>query len=138
MAGPLAGLKVVDLTNTLMGPFATQVLADMGAAVTKVEPPEGDPIRGLGPGRHPQMGAIFLQTNRGKRSAVLDLKQPEGRDALLRIAADADILVYNMRPKVMERLGLSYEAVAAVSPRIIYAGAVRVRAGRSQCRAPGL
>lgn len=122
MAGALSGLKVVDLTNTLMGPFATQLLADMGAEVVKVEPPEGDPVRGLGPSRNPGMGAIFLQTNRGKRSIVLDLKTEAGRDALLRIAAGSDLFVYNMRPAVMERLCLSYADVAAAAPGIVYAG----------------
>lgn len=122
MSGALTGLKVVDLTNTLMGPFATQILGDMGADVVKVEPPEGDPVRGLGPTRNPGMGAIFLQTNRGKRSIVLDLKTDEGRTALLRITAGAQVLVYNMRPQVMERLRLSYADVATVAPTIIYAG----------------
>ena len=122
MAGPLHGLRVLDLTNTLMGPYATQTLADMGADVVKVESPGGDPVRGLGPFRNPGMGAIFLQVNRGKRSLVLDLKQEAGRDALLTLAARADLLVYNMRPQVMARLGIGYEAVAAVKPDIVYAG----------------
>ncbi|KMO19916.1 CaiB/BaiF CoA transferase family protein [Methylobacterium platani] len=122
MAGALAGLRVLDLTNTLMGPYATQLLADMGADVIKVEPPGGDPVRGLGPFRNPGMGAIFLQVNRGKRSLVLDLKQEAGRDALLRLATTADLLVYNMRPKVMERLGLGYADLSAVRPDIVYAG----------------
>jgi crotonobetainyl-CoA:carnitine CoA-transferase CaiB-like acyl-CoA transferase len=122
MAGALDGLRVLDLTNTLMGPYATQVLADMGADVVKIEPPTGDPVRGLGPFRNPGMGAIFLQVNRGKRSAVLDLKQEAGRTTLLRLAATADLLVYNMRPQAMERLGLGYAAVSAVRPDIVYAG----------------
>jgi crotonobetainyl-CoA:carnitine CoA-transferase CaiB-like acyl-CoA transferase len=122
MAGPLAGLRVLDLTNTLMGPYATQILADMGADVVKVEAPGGDPVRGLGPFRNPGMGAIFLQVNRGKRSLVLDLKQEAGRDTLLTLAQRADLLVYNMRPQVMARLGIGYEAVAAVKPDIVYAG----------------
>ncbi|GGC61386.1 CaiB/BaiF CoA transferase family protein [Chelatococcus reniformis] len=122
MAGALSGLKVVDLTNTLMGPYATQMLADMGADVIKVEPPDGDTVRGLGPARHAGMGAIFLQANRGKRSVVLDLKAREGRDALLRIAAGCDLFVYNLRPKVMDRLGLSYDAIKAANPGIVYAG----------------
>ncbi|MBE7202148.1 MAG: CoA transferase [Parafilimonas terrae] len=122
MAGPLHGLRVLDLTNTLMGPYATQTLADMGAEVVKVESPGGDPVRGLGPFRNPGMGAIFLQVNRGKRSLVLDLKQAAGRDALLTLAARADLLVYNMRPQVMARLGIGYDAIAAVKPDIVYAG----------------
>jgi crotonobetainyl-CoA:carnitine CoA-transferase CaiB-like acyl-CoA transferase len=122
MSGALNGLKVVDLTNTLMGPYATQMLADMGADVVKVEPPQGDTVRGLGPARHAGMGAIFLQANRGKRSIVLDLKAEVGRQALLRIAAGCDLFVYNLRPKAMERLRLAYADVAGVNPRVVYAG----------------
>ena len=122
MAGPLYGLRVLDLTNTLMGPYATQILADMGAEVVKVESPGGDPVRGLGPCRNPGMGAIFLQVNRGKRSLMLDLKNEAGRDALLKLAARSDLLVYNMRPQVMTRLGIGYDAIAAVKPDIVYAG----------------
>ncbi|MEO3472640.1 CoA transferase [Roseomonas sp. CAU 1739] len=121
-AGPLAGIRVLDLTTTLMGPYATQTLADMGAAVVKVEPPEGDIVRHIGPSRHAGMGPIFLNTNRGKQSLVLDLKKPEGRDAALRLAAQSDVLVYSLRPHTMDKLGLGYDAVARVNPRIIYAG----------------
>ena len=122
MGAPLSGLRVVDLTNTLMGPYATQMLADLGADVIKVEPPTGDPVRGIGPARHSGMGAIFLQANRGKRSIVLDLKQPDGIAALLRIAAQCDLFVYNLRPAAMERLGLSHARLAALNPSIVYAG----------------
>ena len=119
---PLQGIKVVDLSNVLMAPHATQILGDLGADVIKVEAPEGDPLRGIGPFRNPGMGAIFLHANRSKRSIVLDLKQPAGREAVMRLLADADLMVYNLRPRVMQRLGLSYDDVARVNPRIVYAG----------------
>jgi crotonobetainyl-CoA:carnitine CoA-transferase CaiB-like acyl-CoA transferase len=121
---PLEGLRVIDLTTVLMGPFATQTLGDMGADVIKVEAPGGDNVRAIGPSRNPGMGPIFLNVNRSKRSIVLDLKQPAGREALLRLCKDADILVYNIRPQAMARLGLAYEALSEVNPRLIYAGMV--------------
>ncbi|WP_454873500.1 CaiB/BaiF CoA transferase family protein [Paraburkholderia xenovorans] len=120
--GPLRGLRIVDLTTVLMGPYGTQILGDMGADVIKVEGPDGDLVRLIGPARHAGMGALFINTNRSKRSLAIDLKQEEGRSALLRLAAGADVFVYNVRPQAMMRLGLSYEALAAVNPRIIYAG----------------
>ena len=120
----LRGIRVLDLTSYLLGPFATQTLGDMGADVIKIEPREGDVVRGIGPMPRPGMGGIFQQTNRNKRSIVLDLKQPAGRDALLRLAERADVFIYNVRPLAMARLGLSYEAVCAVNPSIIYVGAV--------------
>lgn len=120
--GPLAGLRIIDMSSVLMGPYATQMLGDFGADVIKVEAPDGDLVRQIGPGRHEDMGPLFLNANRSKRSITLDLKRTECRDALLRLCKGADVLVYNVRPKAMERLGLSYEAVSAANPRIIYAG----------------
>ena len=120
--GPLEGIKVIDMTSVLMGPFATQTLGDYGADVIKVETPDGDVTRQIGPTRHPGMGPVFLNTNRSKRSICLDLKKPAGRDAVLRLIATADVLVYNVRPQAMARLQLGYDVVSKVNPRLIYAG----------------
>jgi crotonobetainyl-CoA:carnitine CoA-transferase CaiB-like acyl-CoA transferase len=122
MSGPLHGVRVLDLTTVVMGPYATQILGDFGADVVKVEPPEGDVMRYAWPFRHPGMGTIYMGVNRNKRSVVLDLKKEAARDACLALAAKADVLVYNIRPQAMARLRLSYEDVTKVNPRIIYAG----------------
>jgi crotonobetainyl-CoA:carnitine CoA-transferase CaiB-like acyl-CoA transferase len=124
MSGPLAGIRVVDLTSVLMGPYATQILGDYGADIIKIEAPAGDVMRDVGPMRNPRMGPIFLNTNRNKRSIVLDLKQPAAREAVLRLARNADVFVYNVRPQAMSRLGLGHADVAAANPGIIYAGLV--------------
>jgi crotonobetainyl-CoA:carnitine CoA-transferase CaiB-like acyl-CoA transferase len=122
MAGPLEGLRVIDMTGVLLGPYATTLLGDMGADVVNVEAPEGDTTRRIGPARHAGMSSLFIQLNRSKRSLVLDLKQPNGRAALLRLCESADVLVFNLRPHTMKRLGLTYEQVSAVNPRIVYCG----------------
>jgi len=122
MPGPLSGVRILDLTTVVMGPFATQILAELGADVIKVEPHEGDNMRDVGPMRSRAMGHLYLHLNRGKRCLVLDLKKPEGRAALLRLVPKIDVLVYNVRPQAMARLGLSYDEVRAVNPKIIYVG----------------
>jgi crotonobetainyl-CoA:carnitine CoA-transferase CaiB-like acyl-CoA transferase len=120
--GPLQGIKVIDMTTVLMGPYATQMLGDYGADVIKIETLDGDVTRQIGPTRHPGMGPVFLNTNRSKRSLSLDLKKPAGRDAVLRLIASADVLVYNVRPQAMARLQLGYDVVSRINPRLIYAG----------------
>jgi crotonobetainyl-CoA:carnitine CoA-transferase CaiB-like acyl-CoA transferase len=125
VGGPLQGFRIIDLTNIGMGPYATQTMGDLGADVIKVEgPPKGDVMRDTAPGRNPGMASLFFQLNRSKRSLVLDLKQPDGRAALLRLVHDADVLIFNVRPKAMARLGLGYEEVAVANPRIIYCALV--------------
>jgi crotonobetainyl-CoA:carnitine CoA-transferase CaiB-like acyl-CoA transferase len=124
-AGALAGFRIIDLTQALAGPYCTQLLADHGADVIKVEQPTGDFARGNGP--HPKddtlhnYGGIFQNCNRNKRSIVLDLKSPAGKETLLKLVDTADALVENFRVGVMERLGLSYETLAARNPKLVYA-----------------
>lgn len=111
------------MTTVFMGPHCTQILAEYGADVIKLEAPEGDIVRKITPARNDGMGALFLLANRGKRSIALDLKNPAGLSAALKLAAKSDVLIYNIRPQAMARLGLSYADVAAVNPQIIYVGA---------------
>ncbi len=122
-AGALDGVRIIDMTTVTMGPTATQMLGDMGADVIKVESPQGDASRWIGEARHPGMAAGFLQMNRSKRSIVLDLKHPDGRAALLKLVADADVLVYNVRPQAMARLGLTWAELQLLNPRLIHVGA---------------
>lgn len=120
--GPLAGVRILDLTSVFMGPLATVCMADLGAEVIKIESPDGDMVRPVGPGGEDGLGAIFQHLNRNKRSVVLDLKSEEGLAALLALARDADVLVYNIRPAAMTRLGLGWERLHALNPRLIFAG----------------
>ncbi len=123
MSGPLTGVRVLDLTTVVMGPYATQILADFGADVVKLEPPGGDIMRHNAPMRSRGMGHIFMNANRNKRSVVLDLKQPAAREACLALAKTADVMIYNIRPQAMTRLKLGWEEVHAANPRLIYVGA---------------
>jgi crotonobetainyl-CoA:carnitine CoA-transferase CaiB-like acyl-CoA transferase len=116
----LNGITIVDLTTTYLGPYATQMLGDMGANVIKVEPLDGDVGRSPGPSRHPDMGAGFLNTNRNKRSIAIDLRQPEGREVVQRLVARADALVHNMRAQAAAKLGLSYEGARVLNEAIVY------------------
>ncbi len=122
-AALLDGIRVIDLTAVVLGPLATMQLADFGADVIKIEPPEGDMMRANGVSRHPGMSSIYLGLNRNKRSVVLDLKTEAGRAALRRLIANADVLVHNMRVPAVERLGFGYEAVRAIHPGIVYCAA---------------
>ncbi len=121
--GPLEGIRVVDLTSVVVGPLCTQILADHGADVIKVESPTGDMGRTIGGlGVTPGMGPKFLHLNRNKRSLVLDLKKPASYEALVRLIARADVFVWNVRPAAMARMKLSYDDVHAINPKIIYCG----------------
>ncbi len=118
--GPLAGVRVLDLTSVVLGPLATQILGDYGADVIKVEALEGDLIRTNGVSLHPGMSSISLAINRNKRSLAVDLKTAEGVEILRRLVPTADALVHNMRVAAIERLGFGYAAVAKLNPRIVY------------------
>lgn len=121
---PLAGVRVVDFATVLMGPLATQILGDYGADILKVEPPQGDVVRHAGVSRTPGMGSMHIGMGRNKRSIVLDIKQPDGKNALLDMCRAADVFIHNVRPDAMRRAGLDYEALRAVNPRIIYVALV--------------
>ncbi|MBO0864935.1 MAG: CoA transferase [Mycobacterium sp.] len=118
--GPLAGVRVVDLTAMVMGPYCTQIMADMGAEVIKVEPPEGDITRYVTVGPAPGMSGVFVNVNRGKRSIVLDLQSDAGKTALRALIETADVFIHSMRAKAIARLGFGYDDVAAINPGIVY------------------
>jgi crotonobetainyl-CoA:carnitine CoA-transferase CaiB-like acyl-CoA transferase len=120
MDGPLAGLKVLDLSSVILGPMTGQYLGDMGADVIKVEAPEGDITRQIGPRRSARMGALFMANNRNKRSLVLDLKNPAAAAVLKRLAEGSDVLLHSIRAGAAARLGLGYDALAAANPRMVF------------------
>ena len=116
----LKGIRILDLTTTYLGPYATQFLGDMGADIIKIEPPGGEVGRSPRPGRSPEMGAGFLNTNRNKRSLAIDLRTQAGRDVILRLAQQSGAFVHNMRPQAVARLGLSYDQLRRTNPAIVY------------------
>ena len=124
MTAPLTGIKIVELTSVVLGPYACQMLGDLGADVVKIEPPAGDTNRRLGPHRnHADMCSLYLTCNRNKRSVALDMKTAEGLAAAKKIIAGADVLVHNFRPQAIEKLGLGYAEVQQIKPDIVYCGA---------------
>lgn len=125
--GPLDGVRVIDLTTVMFGPYCTQILAEMGADVIKIEQPAGDSSRQTGPSKTPGMAGGYLTKARNKRSIMLDLKQPEGRAVFQRLIAGADAFVHNIRPKPAARIGVDYETVSAIKPDIVYCAATGFR-----------
>ena len=120
MPGPFDGLRVIDLTTVVVGPYTSQFLGDLGADVIKVEAPEGDLSRLVGPHRNPGMTSQWMHVNRNKRSIVLDLKTEGGKQAMNRLIQTADVFVHNMRPEPLARLGLDYLRVAEIRPDIVF------------------
>ncbi|MGH9057795.1 MAG: CaiB/BaiF CoA transferase family protein [Acidimicrobiales bacterium] len=118
--GPLAGVRILDLTSVVMGPYATQLLGDMGADVITVEPPRGETNRAMGPGPLPQLSGVALNLLRNKRNVTLDFKHPDGHRALLDVAATCEVFVTNLRPGTLTRARLAYDDVAAVRPDVVY------------------
>ena len=119
---PLDGIRVLDLSTVVLGPYASQILAEYGADVIKIETPEGDSTRRTGPSTEAGMGAIFLGVNRGKRSIVLDLKTAQDQEALLRLVDTADVLMHSIRPQKLKAIGLDPETLRARNPRLVYVG----------------
>ena len=117
---PLDGIRVLEIASMIFGPLAGQYLGDMGADVIKLEPPEGDLTRAIGPRRSPRMGAFFMTSNRSKRSIVVDLKRPEGREILQRLVGKTDVLLHSMRTPAANRLGLAYQSLAKANPALVY------------------
>jgi len=119
-SGPLCGIRVVDLTAMVMGPYSTQIMADMGADVIKVEPPDGDQTRYVSTGKEPGLCGVFINVNRGKRSIVLDLRDEQDKQTLNQLIATADVFIHSMRAKAITKLGYDYQQVKSLNPTIVY------------------
>jgi crotonobetainyl-CoA:carnitine CoA-transferase CaiB-like acyl-CoA transferase len=119
---PLDGIRILDLSTVVLGPYASQILAEYGAEVIKIETPDGDSTRRTGPSTEDGMGAIFLGVNRGKKSVVLDLKQPAGREALLKLVDTADVLMHSIRPQKLAAIGLDPQTLRTRNPKLVYVG----------------
>ena len=118
--GPLAGIRVLEIASMILGPLAGQYLGDLGADVIKLEPPEGDLTRSIGPRRSPLMGSFFLSSNRSKRSVVVDLKKAEGQAILHSLLKDTDVLLHSLRTPAANKLGLDYATLKQINPSIVY------------------
>jgi crotonobetainyl-CoA:carnitine CoA-transferase CaiB-like acyl-CoA transferase len=127
--GPLSGVRVVDLTAVVMGPYSTQIMADMGADVIKIEPPGGDIMRNVSVGPEPGMSGVFVNLNRGKKSVVLDLRTQSGKTTLRTLIEKADVFIHSMRAKAITKLGFSYDEVAEINPAIVYTNCYGYRRG---------
>ena len=127
--GPMSGVRVIDLTSMVFGPYCTQIMADMGADIIKVEPPAGDNTRFINAGPTPGLGGVFTNVNRGKRSIMLDLQTDAGRIALRKLIETADLFIHSMRGKAIARLGFDYESVRAIKPDIVYTNCYGYRRG---------
>ena len=119
-SGPLSGIRVIDLTSVVFGPYATQIMADMGADVIKVEPPEGDNTRWISAGPAEGMGGVYVNVNRGKRSVMLNLRDDNDKEVLRRLVATADVFIHSMRGKAIAKLGFSFDDVKAIRPDVVY------------------
>ncbi|MDC0987789.1 CoA transferase, partial [Alphaproteobacteria bacterium] len=120
MAGPFDGVRGLDMTTVVVGPYSAQMLGDMGAEVIKVEAPDGDLTRGAGPWVNKGMGANYMQLNRNKRAICLNLKTEGGAEALRAMLRETDLFVHNMRPEPLERLGFDYDSVRELKPDMVY------------------
>jgi crotonobetainyl-CoA:carnitine CoA-transferase CaiB-like acyl-CoA transferase len=135
-AGPLAGLRVLDLTRVIMGPYATQILADQGADVILIEASDGDTCRVMGPGPHPELSGIALNLLRNKRSVETDLKSVAGRELIERIVPSCDVVVTTMRPQALRRLGLDYQSLSRLRPDVVYCQAQGYPLGSPRAEEP--